>query len=45
MKSLGRLFWVAIAIIVVFAAYREFDRSRAAFDSVPRPHVSTVDLK
>jgi hypothetical protein len=45
MKSLGRLFWIAIAVLVVFAAYKEFGPSNEAFDSTPHPHVTTGDLR
>jgi hypothetical protein len=45
MKSLGRLFWIAIAVLVVFAAYRQFGPSKEAFDSTPHPRASSVDMK
>ena len=41
--SLGRLFWIVVAGILLFATYREFGRD--AVDGVPRPHVDSVDLK
>lgn len=44
MKSLGRLFWIVIAVIAVVAGYREFGRSNDAYKSDPQPRVGVVNM-